>query len=258
MQIDYKKYTWIAGSVALMAGALLALFMSISEYKSWKHVNGQTATITVTGEGEVTAVPDIATITFTVRESAKTVPQAQKQAEAKTTAALKAIKALGVSESDTKTISYTVNPKYETEMIYCITVPCPAGKTKITGYEVANTIQVKVKKVDTAGDVLALVGTANITEISGPEFTVDDMDKVQAEAKEKAIIEARAKAEATAKSLGVTLGEITSYNENGGGYAVPMMYRAESMMSKGVMDSVSVPQGESVIKAQVSITYSLE
>lgn len=179
METNYKQHAFLTGSVALAAIALLALAMSVTEYKSWKHANGQLPTITVTGEGEVTAVPDIATITFTVRETKKTVPEAQKATEAKVKEALAAIKKLGVAEKDIKTLSYTVNPKYEYNQIYCITVPCPQGKNTLVGYDVANTIQIKVRKVDTAGDVLGAIGTANITEVTGPDFTVDDMDKVQ-------------------------------------------------------------------------------
>ncbi|MDQ5962846.1 MAG: uncharacterized protein QG653_653 [Patescibacteria group bacterium] len=259
METNYKQHAFLTGSVALAAIALLALAMSVTEYKSWKHANGQLPTITVTGEGEVTAVPDIATITFTVRETKKTVPEAQKATEAKVKEALAAIKKLGVAEKDIKTLSYTVNPKYEYNQIYCITVPCPQGKNTLVGYDVANTIQIKVRKVDTAGDVLGAIGTANITEVTGPDFTVDDMDKVQADAKEKAIADAKAKAKRTASSLGVSLGAISQYNEDGG-YQPPMYYKAEmSVMSAGVArDSVSVPQGESVIKARVTITYTLD
>lgn len=258
METNYKQYAFLTGSIALAAVALLALTMSVTEYKSWKHANGQLATITVSGEGEVTAVPDIATVTFTVRETAKTVPEAQKATEKKVKEALAAMKSLGVAEKDMKTLSYTVNPKYEYNQIYCITTPCPSGKNVLVGYDVANTIQVKVRKVDLAGDVLGAIGKANITEVSGPDFTVDDMDKVEAEAKEKAIANAKEKAKATAKSLGVSLGSISQYNEDGG---YQPYYRAEVATFKAMgsaSDAVSVPQGESVIKARVTITYTLD
>ena len=189
---NYKQYAFWAGSCAGFAITLLALSMAVSQYKSWDHPNGQMATITVSGEGEVTAVPDIATITFTVRETKKTVPEAQKAVEDKVQSALSSIKKLGVSDKDIKTTSYTVNPKYDYQQIYCITVPCPQGKTVLLGYDVANTIEVKVRKIDSAGDVLSAIGNANITEVTGPDFTVDDMDKVQAQAKEKAIADSSA------------------------------------------------------------------
>lgn len=255
-----KKYLGAAGTVALLAVAFGAVSFGLESLQSVKYPNGQVASITVSGEGEVTAKPDIATVSFTVRESAKTVPEAQKLAEAKIKAALKELEALNVEEKDIKTNSYSVNPKYETSQIYCITYPCPAGKTTITGYEVTQSVTVKVRKIDQAGEVLGLVGKVNITEISGPDFTVDDMDKAQAEAKELAIEEAKEKARVTAKSLGVSLGSITSFSDDQGGY-YPVMYARDAMSSMGgamKTESVSLPQGESVIKSRVTITYTLK
>ena len=260
---NYKKYTWLAGTLALVSISYAAVAMGSLNFNLRNHPNGQVASITVSGEGEVTAIPDIATITFTVRESAKTVPEAQKMVEKKVTQASSDMDSLGVNKKDTKTISYTVNPKYETQGVatYCISYPCPPVKTVIVGYEVAQTIQVKVRKIDTAGDVVGVIGKANITEISGPDFTVDDMDKPEADAKALAIKKAQDKAKVTAKALGVSLGEITQFSEDGNN-VYPTVYRAEAMSAKGfggvASDSVTLPQGENVIKKTVSITYLIK
>lgn len=250
---------WVTGSLALVAISFAALAMGMSDFNTMKHPNGQVATITVTGEGEVTAMPDIATITLTVRESAKTVPEAQKLVETKVSQALKDVSALGVEKKDTKTLSYTINPKYEQQvqnMSYCVGYNCPPTKTVVVGYEVAQSMQIKVRKIDQAGTIIGIIGKANITEVSGPEFTVDDMDKPKADAKEIAIKKAQDKAKATAKSLGVSLGEITQFNEDGGNN-YPRMYGMEASVMKASSDTVSLPQGESVIKSNVTITYSL-
>lgn len=259
MEQTYKKNTWMAGGLALLCLSFAAVTFGLSSLDSIKYPNGQVASISVTGEGEVTAVPDIATVTFTVRESAKTVPEAQKLAEAKIAAGLKALEALKVEKKDTRTLSYNVSPKYEYQQGgVCTAYGCPPSKTIINGYEVTQTISVKVRKVDQAGDVLGMLGKANITEISGPDFTVDDMDKVQAEAKAIAIKKAQEKAEVLAKSLGVSVGTIISFSEdNGGGY--PVLYRSEGMaMAQKVSDSVTVPQGENLIKSRVTITYTIK
>lgn len=257
METDYKKYAFITASIALVFVAFAAAAMGLTDIKSWRHPNGAVATITVTGEGEVTAPPDIATITATVRESAKTVPEAQKLVETKINKALDAVSALGVDKKDTKTLSYTVNPKYEQQNAgYCVGYVCPPTKSIVVGYEVAQSIQVKVRKIDSSGEVVSALGKANIAEINGPDFTVDDMEKPKAEAKIIAIKVAQDKAKATAKALGVSLGEITQFSEdNGGNY--PMMYGLGGAV-KASVDSVTLPQGESVIKSNVTITYSLD
>lgn len=257
----YKEYIWIAGTIALGAIAFAGIAMGLTDIQSWKHPTGQVASITVSGDGEVTALPDIATITVTIREEAKTVSEAQKKTETKVETVLAGVESLSIDKKDIKTLSYTVNPKYETETIYCITTPCPQGKTKIVGYQTSQTIQIKVRDIEKAGDVVGALGVANVTEISGPEFTIDDLDGVQAKAKTKAIAEAKAKAKVTAKSLGVSLGNIIQYNEDVGGY-YPMFFKAEasSLGRGGAQDAgtISLPQGESVIKSHVTITYSLD
>ncbi len=241
--------------------AFAAIAFGFNNFDAIKHPAGQVASISVSGEGEVTAKPDIATVTFTVRESAKTVPEAQKLAEAKIAAGIKALDALGVNkDKDVKTLSYNVNPKYESQQVgYCNGYVCPPGKTVVTGYEVSQSVSVKVRKVEQAGEVFGALGKVNITEISGPDFTVDDMDKMEADAKNLAIKEAQAKAEATAKSLGVRLGAITQFSEDNGGY-YPVMYRATggAMMTDAKSESVTIPQGENIIKSRVTITYTLK
>lgn len=251
----------MAGTLAAVCISFAAIAFGMSNLDAIKHPNGQVASISVSGEGEVTAIPDIATVSFTVREGAKTVPEAQKLAEAKIKEGLKALSDLGVEAKDTKTLSYTVNPKYESQQVgYCTGYVCPPTKSVITGYEVSQSVTVKVRKVEKAGEVVGALGKVNITEISGPDFTVDDMDKSIASAKALAIKDAKEKAEATAKALGVSLGSITQFSEDGNGGYYPVMYRAEANMAMA-SDSkagATLPQGESVIKSRVTITYTLK
>lgn len=257
---NYKKHTWIAGTVALVCLSFGAIAFGMSSLDAIKHPNGQVASIAVSGEGEVTAVPDIATVTFTVRETAKTVPEAQKLVEKKIAEGVKELEALGVEKKDVKTLSYTVNPHYESQQTgYCNGYVCPPVKSVATGYDVSQSVTVKVRKVDQAGEVLGVLGKVNITEMSGPDFTVDDIEKVKAEAKELAIKEAKAKAEKTAASLGVSLGAIIQFSDDNAGGYYPAMYRADAMaMSAEKAVDVSLPSGENVIKSRVTITYTLK
>lgn len=260
MESINKNRMFKAGTVALLCASFAAIALGLNNLDAIKHPNGQVASISVSGEGEVTAAPDIATILFTVREQAKTVPEAQKLADAKIAAGIKALSALGVDKKDTKTLSYIVNPKYESQQIgSCNGYVCPPVKTVINGYEVVQSVTVKVRKVDQVGEVLGVLGKVNITEMTGPDFTVDDMDKLEAEAKALAIAKAQDKAKATAKALGVSLGAITQFSEDNGGH-YPIMYATKSMSGSvaEATDAVSLPQGQNVIKSRVTITYTLK
>lgn len=259
-QTNFKKYVWYAGTLALLCVSFASVGFGLNNLSERSHPNGQVASITVSGDGEVTAPPDIATVTFTIRESSRTVPGAQKLVEEKIAGVIKALEDLNVDKKDTKTTSYTVNPKYEYKsQPYCVSGYCPPANPVLSGYEVSQTIEVKIRKIDSTGDVIGAIGNANVTEISGPLFTVDNKDKLEAQAKELAIKEAKDKAKATASALGVSLGSIIQYSDDSPVY--PVMYRAEAMTMKSLggaqADSVSLPQGESVIKKTVSITYEL-
>lgn len=257
-QFDYKRAAWIAGTFALAGIFFATLATGLAEFKRMDNPNGQQGTFTVSGEGEVTGVPDVATVIFTVRETAKTVPEAQEAVEAKVKAGIDALSNLGVEEKDRRTLSYNVNPKYEyTSGGGFSTNP------RIVGYDVSQTMEVKVHNTDAAGDILGALGAANITEISGPTFTIDDPDQLQAEAKEKAVKQAREKAKATAKSLGMHLGEVVQYSESSAGnspyYARDVVTQAASYGKGGALGpEVTLPTGENTIKMYVSITYTLE
>lgn len=264
---NYRKYAWMVGTLTLAGIFFAAISFGVSEWKLAKYPNGQTPSVTVSGEGEVTAAPDIATVTFTIRESAKTVPEAQKLAEKKINDAMTKLITLGVSQKDQRTVSYYVNPKYENVPVETsvsgvargMMIAYPVTNQKIVGYEVAETIEVKVRNVDSAGDVMRVLGEANITEMNGPTFTVENPDKIEAEAKEKAIAEARQKASATAKSLGVHLGTVVQYNEdNGNNYPMYSKSMMATGMGGGPSSDVTLPTGENTFKVRVTITYRLD
>ncbi|HEV7121759.1 MAG TPA: SIMPL domain-containing protein [Candidatus Paceibacterota bacterium] len=248
---------------ATAALALLALFLLVKTADALDQFGilpGQPInTITVTGEGKSTATPDVAQITFTVQESAATVQAAQDAATKRTNDAIAALKSEGIAEADIKTLGYNVNPQYATQS-------CPPGAlcpqyinaSKITGYEVSQTVQVKVRDTNKAGTVLQNLGTLGVQNISGPDFMVDDPTKAQADARGKAIDDARAKAEALAKQLHVRLGSVVSYSENGGGYPVPMYQAAGKSAALDAAVAPSLPTGTNETDVNVSVTYQIK
>ncbi len=245
---------------------LLSLFLLV---KTWDAAFGkgqfdQTNAITVEGKGEVSLVPDVAQISFTITESATTVAAAQDSATKKTDAAIEALKKIGIADKDVKTVSYNVSPKYDYSQpcgpgMICTTVV--TSSPKIIGYDVSQSIEVKVRDTAKAGDTLAALGTLGVQNISGPNFMVDDEDAAKAQAREQAIDEARTKAKVLAKQLGVRLGRVISYSEGNNGYPQPMMYTA-NMKSGGAMDArvesaPSLPTGENKTTVSVSVTYEI-
>lgn len=245
---------------------LLAVFLgvkAITGMKEYSHIGGgvyPTNTITVTGTGEVFAIPDTGEFSFSVVEEGKTVKEAQEKATKKMNTILDAVKEMGIEDKDVKTIGYNSYPKYDYQTTSgCAQGYCPPGKSILIGYEVSQNISVKVRKTEQAGDVLTKVGTLGASNISGLNFVIDDLDKVQMEARDEAIADAKAKAEALADSLGVKLVKIVSFYENVGG-PMPMYYgmgSADKTMSVEAQVAPRLPVGENETVSTVSITYEI-
>jgi uncharacterized protein YggE len=255
----YKVGKWV--------GVLLVVFLAVLSIKQLKSIgyvgneNPIIANISVTGKGEAISIPDIATFSFSVTENAKTVEEAQKKATERTNKALKAVKEAGVAEKDLKTISYSINPKYEYNQIVCIAYPCPAGKSVLIGYDVSQTIQVKVRDLSKAGALFDIIGNAGVQNVDSLAFSIEDIESVKAKARTEAINDAKAKAELLAKQLGVKLVRLTSYYDSNP--ELPYMYGRGEMMSADVVSlkasvAPEIPKGEQKITSNVTISYEIK
>jgi len=242
--------------VVFLAVAVAHVCFYRGEYRD---ENKQENVITFSGHGEVNAVPDIANISFTITKDAKTVKEAQAQVTEVEKKALEMLRANNVADKDFKTVSTSFNPKYEyvyTRGLACTAYGCPQGHNVVVGYESSENISVKIRNTDDAGKIVEALGTLGVTELSGPNFAVDNEDGLKVQARKLAIDDAKAKAESLAKDLGVRLGKITSFTE-GSNNPTPMY--AKTMMADSVAGAApaELPKGENLISSDVSITYQL-
>ncbi len=251
-------------SVALGVLALFLLIGAISEWRSYSYIGAgiqPTDTITVSGEGKVVVVPDTATFTFTVDETAADVGTAQSKATTEANAIIDYLKTQGIADADIQTSDYNVNPQYEYSSQICSNNGyCPPQKQTISGYEVSQTETVKVKDITKAGTILSGVGTRGVSDVSGLTFTVADQDAIDAQARGKAISDAKTKAQTLASALGVALVRVTGFNENNNIVPVPMYARADSTMSAGASSEAVAPQipvGQNTVTSDVSVTYEI-
>jgi uncharacterized protein YggE len=263
----------------LAAVIMLVVFLAVQAVagiKEWRYIGAglpSTNTITVSGHGEALAVPDIATFSFTVVSDKATVAAAQEDATAKINAVTSYLAESGIDKKDIQTSDYSVYPQYEYQNAVCPTVAptysgsassaiyCPSGKQVLKGYEVRQTTTIKVRDTAKAGDLLTGVGGKGATEVSGLNFTFDKPDQVQEDARDKAIANAKDKADMLAKSLGVKLVRVVSFNENGN-YPVPMYARDMAYGSTaGVANEAkSAPEisiGQNKVTSDVNVTYEI-
>jgi len=247
-----KKY-WIWGGIIVLVLIFVGGGCHDRYDEKW---NQNVNVITISGHGEVNAVPDLANISFSIRKESKTVKDAQAQVVVVEKKVLESLKANNVLEKDIKTVNASFNPKYEYKSANCYQFNCP-GNNVIVGYEAYENINLKIRNTDDTGKIIEELGKLGVTELSGPNFIIDKEDALKMQARKMAIDDAKLKAKTLAKDLGVRLGKMTSFAENGN-YPVPMY-------AKSMMDSVSsagsapaeLPKGENLISSDITITYEI-
>ena len=245
---------------ATLAVCLLAVFLiakSLEAFKDWNAPGTAQSTIVVSGTGDAYATPDIASFSFTVSADAPTVASAQSTVTTKTNAILVALKGLNIADNDIRTTDYSVYPKYVYQAAICTANGCPPSNQVPDGYTVSHSITVKVRKADDAGKALAAAGDNGATNISSLAFTVDDPNATQAQARDLAIKDAKAKAETLAKSLGVSLGRVVDFSEgqsNPGPYPI---YALDSGVASAGKSAPTLPVGQNKVTDNVSITYEI-
>lgn len=273
MDTILKERLMKAGTALLVVFAVYGAVLALSALKNYRYIGGGYGNvITVSGEGEVFAVADIAQFGFSVVAERATLTEAQDASAESINAIIAYLREAGIEERDIKTTNYSANPRYEYRdaavsypstgggMEPAIMPVWDGGDTRVlVGYEVRQNITVKVRDTDTVGDVVTGVGSRGATDIYGPDFTIDDSDELEREARELAIEDARNKARDLAKDLDVRLVRVVSFSENGGGY-YPMYARSEMSMDSaggGMAVAPELPAGENRVASHVTITYEI-
>ena len=219
----------------------------------WQVPHSTNNTISVTAEGKVTAVPDVGLISFSVENRGTTVAQVQTDNTKKMNDITSFLKTSGVADKDITTSQYNLYPVY--------TYVPNSGKQNLDGYQLTQTLQVKIRALDKAGDLLAGAIQRGANQVGQLSFTIDDPDALMQQARLQAVAKARAKAETLAQSAGAKLGKLASFSENPSSYVPgPIMYgRAEAMMgAPAALPSPQVNPGSQDITDNVSLSFEIE
>lgn len=258
MQSFFEHKYAVPMTLLLMVTAAVAFganaYQTLTARDSW---NSPT-TVSVSGTSEVMAVPDVAQFSFSVRAEGADAATAQSESATRMNAALDFLAEQGIAEADITTSGYNLFPKYRFEQQPCRANFCPPGEQIQDGFEVTQTVTVKVRDTAQSGVLLTGVGEAGATDISGLTFTIDDTDALKAQARTEAIADARAKAETLAANLGMQLGRIVSYYEEEPFMPSPYGMGGDMMMRAEMAVTPDIPVGESAITSQVSLIYELK
>jgi uncharacterized protein len=228
------RFRWIL----LLAGVLLlaSAVAGVAQPRLGHAAAPTTKTITVTGNGSVTTVPDRAGFDFTVETRASTAKAALAQNSDAAAAVVAAVKNAGVADADIQTSQVSLSPQTKQD------------GTQIIGYIASNSISVK-STIAKAGSIVDAAVGAGADGVSGPSLSISDQDVQYRDALKKAVTAAHAKAQTLADAAGLSLGGAQSIIEGAAQYPVPLAQKAD------VSAGVAIQPGTQTVDATVTVTY---
>ena len=201
--------------------------------------------VSVTGEATVSVAPDQAQIDGGVTSDAKTAREASEANNTAMNKVLQALKGAGIEERDIQTSRLSLQPQYAQNR---------TGPSPVTGYRASNRVTVRVRDTAKVANVIDVLVGAGANDIGGINFTVSQPSKHLDDAREKAVADARRKAEIYARAAGVTLGEPLSISEETGS-ATPVF---RGKMAAPMAAGAPVAQGEETLSVTVSVSWAIK
>lgn len=203
--------------------------------------------ISVDGTGVAEVVPDQASIVIGITTTGRTAQEAQAENAGKAQAIQAAVQALGVEQSAIRTRNYSFHPDYEYK---------DNGKKNIRGYTASNSIVVRVDDVLLVGKLVDAALRAGANQIDSLEFGLKHPERLRQQALAQAVNDARDKANALARALGVSIVGVQAVSESSGDFSVRNLRMPMVAMSK-MEDSAATPieAGELKLTANVHIDF---
>jgi uncharacterized protein YggE len=208
--------------------------------------------ITVVGQGQSSGAPDVAHINIGVETTGASAQEAVNANKQQMSALLEKLKAMGVADKDVQTSNYSI---YTERPQPAMPVEGGAAGSEGVIYHVSNQVNVTVRDVSKLGDILDQAVSAGANNIYGVYFEVSDPSQLEAAAREKAIADAKARAESLAQLSGVSLGEVLTISEVIGGPG-PVIERAVVGMGGG--GGTPIQPGETQVNVSVQVTYAIK
>jgi uncharacterized protein YggE len=218
--------------------------------------------ISVNGHGEARGEPDLARITVGVESRAPVAAPATEEVNRQMAAVVAALQAKGIGPADRRTQGFSISFEQQQEPY---PPPEPGSKSgRATTepeaprgfYRVSNNVQITVRDLNQLGAILGAVTEAGANNIWGIEFSVDDPSKLEAQAREKALAQASARAEHLARLAGVKLGPVMSVSDSG---SAGLSSHADGYgySFKAAQANVPVERGQLTVSEDVQVVFSL-
>jgi uncharacterized protein YggE len=222
--------------------ALVVAFAGVGRPESAGSAGSTAArTITVTGSGSVTVVPNRASFTFGVTTQGRTAAAALAENATEMRKVIAALKDAGIAPADIQTQSVSLSPRYSND-----------GET-ILGYTASNSVSATAKDINRAGAIVDAAVAAGANQVAGPSLTRADSGALYRRALKAAVADARSKAAAIASASRARLGGVRSVVE-GSSPPPPVPFAARGAAPS---DATPVEPGTQQVQATVTVEFGI-
>jgi len=205
--------------------------------------------ISVSGEGRVSVAPDMALLSIGVSTKKDTVAAANSAVQAAMDRLLSSLEANGIVEKDIQTSQFSISPEYDYQL----------NEPRLTGYRVTHMLQVKVRDIDRAGEVIddGVEAAGDLVQVGSISMTIDDTSALAKQARELAMADAKAKAEELARLAEVELGKPISISESSYAPSPPVYYDRAYASEAAAPAQTTISPGALEVVVSVQITYGI-
>jgi uncharacterized protein len=200
--------------------------------------------ITVTGEGEVAIVPDLAIFSCGVTTTGKTAREASEANAKMMGAVMGVLKGANIPDQDMQTSRLSLQPLRDGKH----------NEPRITGFQASNQVSVRIRDLTKISDLVDRVVAAGANDISGVQFLVSSQSKLLDQARRTAMADAKRKADTYAKAANVILGPPISIIEEGAELPAPLVM----MRAAKAETATPISPGEQIKRISVSVSYELQ
>jgi uncharacterized protein len=200
--------------------------------------------VTVVGDGRVLVQPDVAQVGFGVEATGTLLDATQADVSTRTQAVIDTLLARGVAREDIRTARLGVNPVYDQR-----------DNTRLQGYRVTNSVQVRLRDLEQVGPIIDAATAAGANRVDGIAFQVSDPAPYQDQARAAAMANARAKADQLAALSNLRVVAVSSIVEAGATPPQPRAVTARAEAAPAAAPAPPVEPGQQEIRTQLTVTF---